>query len=526
MTTDVVQTEEGRLQHKLGFAGLTAVGFSNIVGSGWLFSAALTAQTAGPAALLAWVGAGLLCLIIALVMVELGAREPEAGATVRWPLRSSGQLVASVVGVSVLLTVGATAAEISAILKYAAHYLGWLQNSDGKLTWPGVAVAMLLAVLLSALNWYGVRLFATLNNVITIVKIAVPLLTVIALIAAGFHPGHLSDHGGFAPYGYSAVLSSLAVGGVVYSVNGFQAAADFSGEARDPERDVPRAVVAGIGLAVLLYLLLQLAFLFAVPDSMLAAAGWRGVNFDSPFGQLALILNLHWLSALLYADAVVSPGGSAYVGVAIDTRHSYALAKNGVLPRFFLAVEERSGIPRRALALNLLVILLFLLPFSSWQQVVSVVGDLYLLTYAAVAVAAVILLGPSSRRIAAWVPPLRVLAPVAFVVATEFVYWSGWHELRVALSLTLLGLPLYLLQRWREPGLLAGLRRGAWIVGYLLALLLASWIGSFKGRDWLTAPWDSLLVAGIAVATYLLAVRSAVPTAHAEVKDHPTNQTF
>ncbi|HEX2903878.1 MAG TPA: APC family permease [Jatrophihabitans sp.] len=511
MSVDVVQAEEARLQHKLGFTGLTAVGFSNIVGSGWLFSAALTAQAAGPAALLAWVGAGLLCLVIALVMVELSAREPEAGATVRWPLRSSGQLVASVVGVSVLLTVGATAAEISAILKYAAHYLRWLQNPHGKLTLPGVGVAMLLAVLLSALNWYGVRLFAALNNLITVVKVVVPLLTVVALIIAGFHPSHLTDHGGFAPYGYSAVLSSLAVGGVVYSVNGFQAAADFSGEARDAGRDVPRAVVAGIGLAVLLYLLLQLAFLFAVPDAMLAKAGWHGVSFDSPFGELAILLNLHWLSVLLYADAVVSPGGSAYVGVAIDTRHSYALAKNGVLPRFFLAVERGSGIPRRALLLNLVVILVFLLPFSSWQQVVSVVGDLYLLTYAAVAVAAAILIGPHARRLASWVPPLRVLAPLAFVVATEFVYWSGWHELRIALPLTLLGVPLYLVQYWGTPGLAAGVRRGSWLVGYLLVLLLLSWTGTFTGRGWLGAPWDSLAVAVLGVLTFALAVRSGEP---------------
>ena len=99
-----------------------------------------------------------------------------------------------------------------------------------------------------------------------------PVLTVIALMASGFHPGHLTDHGGFAPYGYAACLSALAAGGIVYSVNGFQAPVDFSGEARDPRRDVP-AVGAGRDRAGRAdYLLLQLAFLFAVPDSMLAKA--------------------------------------------------------------------------------------------------------------------------------------------------------------------------------------------------------------------------------------------------------------
>jgi amino acid transporter len=500
--------QDARLRKKLGFGGLTAIGFSNIFGSGWLFAAMYAAQTAGPAALLAWVLAGLLCMLIALVMVELGATRPAGGGTVRWPQQSNGQLVASVVGVSVLLTVGGTAAEVSAILKYADHFLPWLMSGE-HLTGGGVAVAMALAVSLSALNWYGVRLFATLNNAITVVKIVVPVLTVVALLISGFHPSHLTDHGGFAPYGYAAVLTSLAAGGIVYSVNGFQAAADFSGEARDPRRDVPRAIVAAIGLSVLGYLLLQIAFLFAVPDSLLGH-GWQGVNFDSPFGQLALILNLQWLSVLLYSDAVVSPGGSAYVGVAIDARHTYALAANGVLSRFFLAVEERSGIPRRALLLNLAVILVFLLPFSGWQDIVSVVGDLYLLTYAAVAVSAAVLADPDRPRLARWIPPMRVLAPLSFVAATEFVYWSGWHDLRVALPLTLIGLPLFLVA-WRHrprADVLAELGRGGWIVAYVAVLILLSYLGSFGGQDVLGAPWDTIVVAVLGLLTYGLAVRS------------------
>ncbi|WP_375480919.1 APC family permease [uncultured Jatrophihabitans sp.] len=510
-TTDLLdadRAEDARLRRGLGFWGLTAIGFSNIFGSGWLFAAMYAAQTAGPAALLSWVLAGALCLLIALVIVDLGGTRPAGGATVRWPRQSNGQLVASVVGVSVLLTVGGTAAEVSAILGYADRYLPWLQ-SGSSLTVPGVLVAMGLAVLLSALNWYGVKLFSSLNNVITVVKFVVPALTVVALIASGFHPSHLHDHGGFAPYGYGAVLSALAAGGIVYSVNGFQAAADFSGEARDPRRDVPRAIVAAIVLSVVAYLLLQVAFLFAVPESALGH-GWNGVNFDSPFGQLALVLNLQWLSTLLYADAVVSPGGSAYVGVAVDARHTYALAANRVLPRFFLAVERRSGIPRRALLLNLAVILVFLLPFSGWQDIVSVVGDLYLLTYAAVAVSAAVLAEPGRPPVARWIPPMRVLAPVSFIAATEFVYWSGWHDLRLALPLTLVGVPLYLATARNRPGIhvAAELRRGAWIVVYLLLLVVLSALGSFGGHDAVGSPWDTLLVAALGAGTYAAALSS------------------
>jgi amino acid transporter len=503
--------QEHRLRHHLGFWGLTAIGFSNILGSGWLFAAMFAAQTAGPASLLSWVGAGLLSALVALVMVDLGASRPEGGGTARWPLYASGRLVGTMVGWSVLLSVGGTAAEITAIMQYSAHYLPGLFNGH-TLTFAGLGLAVGLSLVLTALNWFGVRLFSRVNNAVSVFKVVVPVITVIALFASGIGSSdRLTAHGGFAPYGYAACLSALSAGGIVYSVNGFQAPLDFSGEARDPHRTIPASVLTGIGLSVLMYLGLQLAFLYAVPDRLLGH-GWQGVNFDSPFGQLALLLNLQWLASLLYADAVISPGGSAYVGVAIDARHTYALAKNGLLPRFVMQVNQRFGIPNRALALNLAVIVVFLLPFGGWQNIVSVMGDMYLLIYASSAVAASVFRVHSRDRSSGWVPGLRWISPVAFVVSSEFVYWSGWHNLRLALPLVLAGLPLFLFLRrdGSSRALAEELRDGAWLVVYLAVITVLSWLGSFKGSDHLRAPWDSVTVAVFALAVFWWAVDSGV----------------
>nr|WP_249417003.1 APC family permease [Streptomyces sp. TS71-3] len=520
--------QERRLRKDLGFWGLTAIGFSNIVGSGWLFAALYAAQIAGPAALLSWVAAGILCALVALVMVELGATRPEGGGTVRWPLYASGRLVGTVIGWSVLLSVGGTAAEIAAIMQYAAHYVPGLYSGDS-ITGAGLAVAAALSVVLTVLNWFAVRLFARMNNLVSVLKVAIPVVTVVALFLSGTHGGRLTDHGGFAPYGYAACLTALASGGIVYSVNGFQAPLDFSGEARNPRRTVPAAVLAGIGLAVVVYLALQLAFLYTVPDSVLGH-GWHGVDFDSPFGQLALILNLHWLATLLYADAVLSPGGSAYVGVAIDARHTYALAKNRLLPRWFMRIDPRHGMPHRALVLNLAVIVVFMLPFGGWQDIVSVMGDMYLLIYAASAVAAAAFRAHDRDRglprTAGQVPGMRWIAPLSYVVASEFVYWSGWHDLRLALPLVLVGVPLYLGLRYgdrrtaarggeadgpdaapvRSP--LEEVRRGAWLVVHLAVLTLLSWLGTFGGSGHLPAPWDSVTVGVVALGVFAWAVRS------------------
>ncbi len=221
-------------------------------------------------------------------------------------------------------------------------------------------------------------------------------------------------------------------------------------------------------------------------------------------------------------DAVVSPGGSAYVGVAIDARHTYALAKNGTIPRLFMRVSTATGVPQRALLLNLAVILVFLLPFGGWQQIVSVMGDLYLLIYSASAVAVAVFRSRPDAVGTGWVRGLDWIAPVSFVVSGEFVYWSGWHDLRLALPMVLLGLPLFLLLRpeqREEATLAAELRRGAWLLAYLPVLVLLSWLGSFKGSDHLRAPYDSLTVAVVSAAVFAWAVRSgrSLPTVGGQV---------
>ncbi|GAB2715797.1 APC family permease [Kitasatospora kifunensis] len=501
--------QERKLHRHLGYWRLAGIGLGDIIGSGWLFAAMYAARIAGPLSLLCWLAGGALAALVALVMVDLGSSRPEAGGTVRWPLYANGPLVASMLGWAVLLAVGANAAEVAAIVQYLAHWRPQLYNGS-RLTWSGVGLALVITVLLGVLNALGVRLFARLNLLITVVKLVVPVLTVVLLLlAARFEPRRLTEHGGFAPYGWSAGLTALSVGGIVYAFNGFQSPVEFSGEVRDPRRDVPRSVLTGLALAVLLYLGLQLTFLAAVPERALTH-GWRGVDFDSPFAELALLLNLHWLSMVMYADAVLSPGGSALVGLAATARRTYALAKNGTLPRWFMRVDAGSGIPRRALLLNLAITAMFLAPLGGWQDIVSTLGDLLLMVYATSAVAARTLRPADPATGAGRVPAMRWVAPLAFVVATLFVYWSAWHRLRVTVPLTLLGLPLFWVTRRGEPAarLLRELRKGAWLIVWLLALLTFSAVGGFGGGNLVPKPYDSLAVGGCGLAVFFWGVRS------------------
>jgi L-asparagine transporter-like permease len=331
--------QEKNFRRTLGFWSLTATSFGGIIGSGWLFSALYGAQIAGPASLVSWVIAGGAVALVSLVLIELGASRPEAGGSVRWPLYANGRIVGTTFGWTVILGL-ISDTEVLAVTQYLSHYWPWLYSGQS-LSIAGIGIAALLEAVIVVVNWFGIRLVAQINLVITWLKFLVPAITIIALFASGFHGGNISAGGGFAPYGWGAVLSAISTGGLIYAVNGFQPPVDLSGEARNPRRDLPRAILTAIGLSVVVYLLLELAFLGAVPHSLLAAHGWKGIDFTSPFGQLAVLLNLGWLASLLYVDAVLSPSGSELIGTTEGARQTYALAKNRTLPKYFLSVPDK-----------------------------------------------------------------------------------------------------------------------------------------------------------------------------------------
>ncbi|MFE9835669.1 APC family permease [Streptomyces sp. NPDC005551] len=499
--------EEG-LRRELGRWSLTAIAFGGMIGSGWLFSAYYAAQTAGPAALLSWPLAGAAMMLVGLVLVQLGATRPRAGGMVRWPLEANGPLVGTAIGWAVLLSVAsALAAEASAIAQYAGHYVPGLYR-DGQLTARGIAAAVALLAVLALLNWFGVRLFARITTALTVFKFGVPVVTIAVLVAAGFDSDSIEAGGGVAPYGWSAALSAVAGAGIIYTFNGFAAPIELSAEARDPRRDLPRAVVTAIVLAIVLYTVLQLVFLVTVPADWLAG-GWHGLNFDSPFGQLALALNMDWLATLIYADAVLSPTGAAGIFVASGSRETYAAARNGVLPSFFASVHPASGVPRRTLLANFVLATVFLVPFRGWQEIIGVVGVLSLLTYAACSVAVSTFRATDHEALTWRMRGMGWIAPAGFVVSTELIHWAGWHHLRAAIPLMPAAVILFAVRyRQDRARLTAELRSGAWFLGYLLLLFVAAAVGSTGGSGRVPAPWDSVAVGGAALLVHRWGVRS------------------
>ncbi|WP_028932334.1 APC family permease [Pseudonocardia spinosispora] len=513
---DSGQNEDAKLRKTLGYWSLVATGLGSVIGSGWLFSAMYAAQSAGPASLIAWVIGGLLMLAVALVFAELGIAHPESGGLVRYPLYSNGRFAASIVGWSMWVCyLGNPPTEAAGVLQYASSYIPGLYQ-DKQLTGLGIGVAIVLMAIFVAINYFGVELFARTNNVVTAIKVLIPTATVVLLIASGFDSTNITGHGGFAPYGYGAALSTIATAGMMFAYTGFRNIVELSGEVKNPRKHIPAALVTTILTTIVLYLGLQVAFLGAVPSGMLGA-GWHGVNFDSPFAQLAMLLGLSWLYWTLIADSMLSPSGAGICYTACNARNAFGLAKNGFFPSWVRTVNERWGVPTRALILNFVVGMLFLLPLPSWHKIVGVTGTLVVFTFSIGSVSLLAFRRTGVTTRANQLPGLGIISPIAFVVSALVIYWVDWPTLAETIPIVVAGLVWYAVTWVRQRHGFEELRGGLWLLVYLAFLYAMSSIGSFEGVGLIKGPWDSLIVAVVAMAIYFWGTASGT----AYLRAHP-----
>ncbi len=528
---------EHAVRREVGAVALMFTGLGSIIGSGWLFGAWRAAQLAGPGAIYAWAIGAIVILFVALTYAELGAMFPESGGAVRYGHYSHGSLVGFVAGWAAWIAiVSVIPVEAEASVQYMSSWpFAWTRalyvhaaNGQGELTMAGLSICVVLVVIYFLLNFWGVKIFARTNSAITFFKLIVPAATAVALMLTSFHPGNfqVGVHGGAHVGHFASILTAVATSGIVFSFNGFQSPVNLAGEAHNPGRSVPLAILGSIGLSTVIYLLLQVAFLAAVSPEHLQE-GWAGLEYSSPFAQLALAVNLNWLAMLLYADAFVSPSGTGATYTATTARMIYAMERSGTLHSVFGRVHAGSGIPRPAMWFNLVVSFIFLFCFRGWGKLAAVISVATIVTYLVVPISVM-----SLRRTAPNVhrplrlPWLRTLATSAFVLATLMLYWARWPHTGQIMLLLILPLPAfayYESQRgWR--GFSTHMRGAWWLIAYLSTIALLSWAGSkeFEGHDYIGYGWDQLCVALAALAFCYWGVRSgwrtpAVESAHGHV---------
>lgn len=468
-----------------------------MIGSGWLFSPFISAQMAGSNTLISWMIAAIFMLFIALPLCELGAMFPISGGMTNYPSFTHGHDVGFLFAwTSWLSYVVMTPIEIQAILQYSSHFFpSLIVKGPATFTLSGVgyvaATAIMLFVVL--LNSYGIKLLAECNKIASIIKFLVPSIAIVSLLSIAPSMQNIQIHLGHKD-AWVQIFTALSTGGIAFAFTGFQNGLMLAGEVQNPQRNIPIAILGAVFIGFILYFMLQLSFLAAIPQAYLTQ-GWQHLNFpgaSGPLVGLTLLVGLGVVAMLLMFDAAFSPLGTTLVYTAATSRILYGMSLNHYLPRIFSKLN-RHKIPYVTLYVNFLVGLCSFLPFPGWQKMVAFLSSCSILSYGIgpICLLAMRQLQPERTR------PFRLWASLffchlAFYVCNLMLYWCGFDILwKLDLAL-LVGFIIHIsYQKHRLSDCSASM---LWFVCYMLVMLGLSYCGSFGGTQQLQFPLDILLI--------------------------------
>jgi amino acid transporter len=527
-------------KRELGLIGATWASETSIIGSGWLFGALFAAQAVGGAAVLAWIIAGIVVIVLALCHAELGAMFPVSGGTARFPHFAFGSVAGIGFGFfSYMQAVTIAPIECFAFMQYASYYWPSIYDSTTKnVTGVGFILTIILMAIFVGVNFLAMRIFARVNNVITWWKVAVPILAIVVLLTQ-WHGGNFTAGGvGFMPGGIKALLGSLPAAGIIFAYSGFEQADQLAGEIKNPGRNLPLAIIISVLIGTAIYCLLQIAFIVALKPGLLSVHGGltalscpaTGTCNKSiaelnagPFAAVSALAGLGWLAHILRVDAFISPSGTGLIYTTGTSRVSYGLARNRYAPQAFARVDK-NGIPWVGLIGAFLIGLLFLLPFPSWHSLVGLITGASVLMYAGAPLSLGAFRGqlPEIER-PYRLPAANILAPLAFIVADLLIYWSGFEvvwKLGIVLVIGYVVIGILMATDRQRPPL--DWKSAVWLPVWLIGLGVISWQGQYAGTsDKHPLPptntgnlgfwWDMLVVAIFSVVIYMWAMRTKLP---------------
>ena len=351
------QAEKRTLRKTLGWPHLIALGIGAIVGTGIYTLTGVGADRAGPAVILAFVIAGLVCGCAALAYAEMATLIPTAGSAYTYTYAVIGESLAWVVGWSLILEYSLACSTVA--VGWSAYLVGWIESAGiqlphallagphggGIVNLPAVLVALTIAGMLVA----GTRESATLNIVLVIIKI-VALAAFVALALPAFDAGNLEP---FMPHGFASavgpdgvtrgVMAAAAV--VFFAFYGFDAVATSAEEARNPGRDLTIGIIGSMAACTIIYILVAVAAVGAVNHSAVGASA-EPLAFVMRTLQHPLAARLIGLAALIALPSVI------LVMMYGQSRIFFVMARDGLLPRRLSQVSERTGSPALVTAIT------------------------------------------------------------------------------------------------------------------------------------------------------------------------------
>ena len=425
-----------RLPRHLGLGSAIAVLVGSTIGSGiFRVPAGVAGRLHDPGpVLLAWVIGGLVALFGALTYAELAAALPRSGGVFAYILEGFGPLPAFLFGWSELTVIRASA--LGAIATIFAEYLGYfIRLGPEQVRW--VAAGAILGM--GALNYVGVSSAAFVMNLTTIAKFGA--LAALALLGFTAHTAGASHFTPAWPAGLDLSLLGTALIAVMWTYDGWADLSFMGGEVKNPGRTLPLALILGTAAIVLVYLLLNVAYIYLVPLPEMAGAKLIAATAAD---RIPLFAGAG--GAVVSGIVMLSCFGALTGSMMTGPRIFFAMADRGLFFRGIARVSPRFQSPSVAIWLATGLGVTYVL-LNDFQQL----ADKFILgiwPFYALAVAAVFVLRRTRpdlpRPYRTWgypvVPLLFLVASVAMVVNA---LWTDPVNTGITFAIILVGIPVY-----------------------------------------------------------------------------------
>jgi basic amino acid/polyamine antiporter, APA family len=452
---------EFQLRKTLGPLDLTLFGIGVIIGTGlFVLTGEAAAGYAGPAVALSYVVGGIVCALAALCYAEFASTVPVAGSAYTFSYATLGEFVAWLIGWDLILEFTLGAATVAK--GWSGYFVSVLEIIGIKLpTWlyaaPGGGpshdfISLIVIALVTTILVIGIKLSSQFNSVITAIKILVTLF----IIGFGLFFIKTSNLTPFIPppksggeelqvyvlpsllgidtiYGVTGIFTAAAL--VFFAYIGFDIVATTSEEARNPQRDLPIAILGSLGICTVLYILASIVFTGLVPyDTLATAAPAATALAATPFPAAQLIVSLAILIGLTVVVMILVLGQS---------RVAFAMSRDHLLPPWFSRVHSTFRTPYRITIITGIAsaLLAFFLPLVTLGELVNI-GTLA--AFLLVSIGVIVLRRtrpdlPRAFKVPGY-PVVPILAAVACLFLMGFLTYGTWVRFFVWMAI---GLVIY-----------------------------------------------------------------------------------
>ncbi|WP_397592316.1 amino acid permease [Sphingorhabdus sp.] len=458
--------EKKSLTRTLGAFQLTMLGIGAIIGTGIFVLTAEAANKAGPAMMISFVIAAVVCGLAALCYSELASMVPVSGSAYTYSYATFGEIIAWIVGWALVLEYAIAASAVS--VGWSGYMVGLVENIfaievgndfvagpfDAN---PGIinVPAMLIALLCMALLLIGTKESARFNAILVAIKVSALMLFLVlalpAMNAENFQP--FSPNGFFAKEVVDPITNNMVTVGVAaaaasifFAYVGFDAVSTAAEETINPQRNIPIGLIGSLAICTIIY--------------MLVAAGATGAVGAQPGGELsqskealAFVLNdigHGWAGKLVAISAAVALPSVILMMMFGQTRIFFVMARDGLLPDMFSKLHPKYGTPHVVTLCTGVFVALFaaLFPVGKLADI-SNSGTLF--AFFTVAVGVMILRRTNPDRPRPFRTPLYFLVCPLAAAGCVFLFFqlSGYTEL-MFLGWTTIGLVVYFLYSRRR----------------------------------------------------------------------------